>query len=101
MCQIQNAVQQRLGATFAKAFLLLTAIQFHLPFYMSRTLPNTFATAMLGFATADWVTGRHPKRLICSLAFATVSLLYQYLLLQLVSIPPRPCCLPLVFDCYT
>lgn len=73
MCGIQKAVQQCLGVTCASAFMLLCAIQFHLPFYMSRTLPNTFATAVLGFALADWVTGAHPRRLICLLAFSTVS----------------------------
>ena len=75
MHRIRHAVHQRLGSTSAKAFLLLTAAQFHLPFYMSRTLPNTFATTILGFATADWVTEKHPKRLICELAFATVRFL--------------------------
>lgn len=74
MCGVQQAVQQRLGTACASAFMLLTAMQFHLPFYMSRTLPNTFATAVLGLALADWVTGRHPKRLIALLALATVSL---------------------------
>ncbi|KAL3140566.1 hypothetical protein ABBQ32_005142 [Trebouxia sp. C0010 RCD-2024] len=72
MCGIQKAVQQCLGVTCASAFMLLCAIQFHLPFYMSRTLPNTFATAVLGFALADWVTGAHPRRLICLLAFSTI-----------------------------
>lgn len=74
MYGIQKAVHQCLGATCASAFVLLSAIQFHLPFYMSRTLPNTFATAVLGFALADWVTGGHPRRLICLLALSTVSL---------------------------
>ena len=72
--EVQWAVHQSLGAACASAFMLLTAMQFHLPFYMSRTLPNTFATAVLGFALADWVTGRHPRRLISLLALATVSL---------------------------
>ena len=71
---IQQAVHQSLGATCASAFMLLCTIQFHLPFYMSRTLPNTFATAVLGFALADWVTGGHPRRLVCLLALSTVSL---------------------------
>ena len=74
MYGVQQAVYERLGTTCASAFMLLTAVQFHLPFYMSRTLPNTFATAVLGFALADWVTGRHPRRLISLLALATVSL---------------------------
>lgn len=82
VCRVQQAVHQSLGAACASAFMLLTAMQFHLPFYMSRTLPNTFATAVLGFALADWLTGRHPRRLISLLALATVSLnsLSQYCL---------------------
>ncbi len=51
-----------------------TAMQFHLPFYMSRTLPNTFALAVLGLAIADWIEAKHPRRLVSLLAFATVRL---------------------------
>lgn len=65
--------------------MIVTAVQFHLPFYMSRTLPNTFALAVLGFAFADWLEARHPRRLISLLAFATVrlpvSILYTVLTL--------------------
>ena len=49
-------------------------MQFHLPFYMSRTLPNTFALAVLGLAIADWIEAKHPRRLVSLLAFATVRL---------------------------
>ena len=31
------------------------ALQFHLPFYASRTLPNTFALALTNLACAAWV----------------------------------------------
>jgi hypothetical protein len=31
------------------------ALQFHLPFYASRTLPNTFALALTNLAIAAWV----------------------------------------------
>ena len=41
--RFRRALRRKLGSPTAAAFMLLTATQFHLPFYMSRTLPNTFA----------------------------------------------------------
>jgi alpha-1,6-mannosyltransferase len=35
--------------------LLLTAVQFHMPFYASRMLPNTFALALVLHAYSDWL----------------------------------------------
>lgn len=72
MCRMHQAIRRQLGSTYAKAFIVVTAMQFHLPFYMSRTLPNTFALAVLGFAIADWIETKHPRRLIALLAFTTV-----------------------------
>ena len=73
MCRIQQVLRKQFGSTLATAFVIVTAVQFHLPFYMSRTLPNTFALAVLGFAIADWLEAWHPKRLVALLAFVTVS----------------------------
>ena len=73
MWRIRHVLSNKLGRPCGQALLIITAVQFHLPFYMSRTLPNTFATAVLGFAIADWLDGRHPRRLVALLAFGTVS----------------------------
>jgi alpha-1,6-mannosyltransferase len=55
-----------LGTGFGKetgfAFGVLSATQFHLPFYASRTLPNTFALVLTTFALADWLDA-HCERL--------------------------------------
>ena len=97
MCRLQQAISKQYGASCARAFMIVTALQFHLPFYMSRTLPNTFALAVLGLAIADWVEARHPRRLISLLAFATVrlpvSILYMILTFacQSCRYPSRVC----------
>ena len=39
--------------------VLLSCIQFHFPFYMSRPLPNTFALASVLHGFALWLDGRH------------------------------------------
>ena len=52
---------------------MVTAVQFHLPFYMSRPLPNVFALILALNAYADWL-GMRTRRLVYTLAFAAVSL---------------------------
>ena len=39
-------------------YLLITASQFHIPYYSSRLLPNTYAMILVTHAYADWLYGR-------------------------------------------
>ena len=60
-------VRFKSGQRIANLCTYLTAIQFHLPFYMSRTLPNTFALFGCLVAYAQWFKGK-PVRCLCILA---------------------------------
>ncbi|KAK9813092.1 hypothetical protein WJX72_008886 [[Myrmecia] bisecta] len=72
--RLQRAIEAHFGRSVGSAFLVLTAVQFHLPYYMSRTLPNTFALALINLAYADLLRGCHPARIIALLTFTSVVL---------------------------
>jgi alpha-1,6-mannosyltransferase len=57
MVRLASGVHTCLGASVRRLFMLLTAAQFHLPFYMSRTLPNTFALCLVSLAFAHCLDG--------------------------------------------
>ena len=50
---------------------LLTALQFHLPFYMSRTLPNTFALSICLLGYSKWLRGS-PIACLCLIGACAV-----------------------------
>ena len=97
LTRLSAGVKQLLGPAAAKAFLLITALQFHLPFYAGRTLPNVIALVAASLAHADWLTGRRPARAIILLAFTVVR--STWLSLAVMSADLRPhtnyCILPL------
>ena len=74
LARLRAAVAGLLGEGVGRALMLLTALQFHLPFYASRPLPNTFAVALASLAHADWISGRRPERAIVLMAIAVVLL---------------------------
>jgi alpha-1,6-mannosyltransferase len=49
---LRRAIQKEYVQLTGQLFIIFTAVQFHIPFYMSRTLPNTFALAFANMAYA-------------------------------------------------
>lgn len=56
--EFSDAVSIRFGHRAGSLTNLLAALQFHMPFYMSRTLPNTFALIICLIAYSLWLRGR-------------------------------------------
>ncbi|KAF9812463.1 hypothetical protein IEO21_06181 [Rhodonia placenta] len=50
LCLIRRALSRRFGGPTSRFYMLLTCTQFHLPFWMGRTLPNMFALIPVNLA---------------------------------------------------
>ncbi|KAG6907441.1 hypothetical protein DXG01_008869 [Tephrocybe rancida] len=87
LCFIRRAVSRRFGHLTSVYFTLLSITQFHLPFWMGRTLPNMFALlpALASLITrtpyASVSSGRSTTKAIAFLTFATVVFRAEILLL--------------------
>lgn len=81
LSRLRGAVEAVHGRRASAFLALLTALQFHLPFYASRALPNTFATVVTTAALADWIDGSAPRRALVLLAAAAAALRCDVVLL--------------------
>ena len=77
-CRFAAAVDHRhrhhtkQSGTIGTYLLLTTACQFHLPFYASRMLPNTFAVCLTLHAFSYWLLKKVPAAAACLVAAAAV-----------------------------
>ena len=81
LCRLRGATARVHGKTAGVLLFALACVQFHLPFYLSRPLPNTYALIVTSLATADWVDASSPRRTIALLAATTALLRCDVLLL--------------------
>lgn len=57
LCRLATAGSRAFGSATQASFLQLSCLQFHIPFYASRTLPNIFAFGPVVLACAHWLDG--------------------------------------------
>jgi len=72
--------QSTLPSIISNYYLLITASQFHVPFYSSRLLPNTFALLLVTHAYAEWFNN-NPRRTAVYLVFTAATFRCDALLL--------------------
>ncbi|KAG2860037.1 Dol-P-Man:Man(7)GlcNAc(2)-PP-Dol alpha-1,6-mannosyltransferase [Phytophthora cactorum] len=67
-----DGVGMRFGRDASRFLLLICACQFHLLFYMTRTLPNVYALALVLFGLGFWLRGKC-QRCVFLFTFTTVA----------------------------
>ncbi|KAH7352028.1 hypothetical protein KP509_19G025700 [Ceratopteris richardii] len=69
---LKSQIHRIFGQQLSKAYMLIMVLQFHLPFYVSRPLPNVFALAFVNLAYACWLSGKRQMTLSFLVFAATV-----------------------------
>ncbi|KRT86101.1 hypothetical protein AMK59_704, partial [Oryctes borbonicus] len=64
--QFSKTLEEIFGSRWLQWFFAITVTQSHFMFYLSRTLPNTFALPLVLYALRAWLKGHHMQFLVCS-----------------------------------
>ncbi|KAF9574050.1 dolichyl-P-Man:Man(7)GlcNAc(2)-PP-dolichol alpha-1,6-mannosyltransferase [Mortierella alpina] len=89
--QMSRGIRHQFGRTVSLLFMVVSGVQFHWLFYAGRTLPNTFALAIVNVAYSYWlqassqpsrfVTEQKLMRMIDALVLSTVLFRSELLIL--------------------
>ena len=78
---LRRAVCSEFGPAASGFFAILLSCQFHLPYYLSRPLPNTFALILVTLALSQWLARKRPFAVVFLFAFTTAVFRCDVLLL--------------------
>ena len=81
LCKFTSAVEYKVGRRTKQLVVLCHILQFHLPFYSSRTLPNTYALIASYLAYSYWLRGRG---LFCLVLIGSAAMIFRCDLVLLV-----------------
>ena len=83
--RFRAVIAKEWGVTASRFFAILVVTQFHLPFYMSRTLPNVFAPQIATLAHAEFLQDTSASAYRCLILLSIAAAIFRCDLLVLIA----------------
>ena len=83
--RFRAVIAKEWGVTASRFFAILVVTQFHLPFYMSRTLPNVFALQIATLAHAEFLQETSVSAYRCLILLSLAAAIFRCDLLVLIA----------------